>query len=56
MFPIVNLPLSAFWISGVAPDIAATLKKITDREKRTDFWHLVLLGKMSCLRSRHLVL
>jgi len=27
MFPIVNLPLSAFWISGVAPDIAAALKK-----------------------------
>jgi hypothetical protein len=25
-------------------------------EKRTDFWHLVLLEKISCLRSRHLVL
>jgi hypothetical protein len=25
-------------------------------KKKTDFWHLVLSGKMSCLRSRHLVL
>jgi hypothetical protein len=33
MFPIVNLPLSAFWISGVAPDIAATLKKSQIVEK-----------------------
>jgi len=33
------------------------LKKIRDYGKRTDIWHLVLLGeKMSCLRSRHLVL
>ena len=24
--------------------------------KRTDFWHPVLLEKISCLRSRHLVL
>jgi hypothetical protein len=41
---------------SVTPDIAAALKKIIDCGKRTDFWHLVLLGKMSCLRSRHLVL
>jgi hypothetical protein len=41
----------------VAPDIAATLKIliILIYGKRTDFWHLVLLGKMSCLRSRHLI-
>jgi len=41
---------------NVAPDIAAALKKITDCGKRTDFWRLVLLGKISCLSSRHLVL
>jgi hypothetical protein len=40
----------------VAPDIAAAHKIIRDYGKRTDIWHLVLLGKMSCLRSRHLVL
>jgi hypothetical protein len=44
----------------VAPDIAAALKNNVivkkDWGKRTDFWHLILLGKMSCLRSRHLVL
>jgi hypothetical protein len=40
----------------VAPDIAAALKIILYYGKRTDFWHLVLLGKKSCLRSRHLVL
>jgi hypothetical protein len=41
----------------VAPDIAAALKSILDcGKKKTDFWHLVLSGKMSCLRSRHLVL
>jgi len=30
----------------VAPDIAAALKKIINCGKRTDFWHLVLLGKV----------
>jgi len=39
----------------VAPDIAAALK-IKKSLERTDLWHLVLLGKKSCLRSRHLVL
>jgi hypothetical protein len=32
------------------------LKIITRLEKRTDIWHLVLLGKISSSRSRHLVL
>jgi hypothetical protein len=40
----------------VTPDIATALKIILIMKKRTDIWHLVLLGKMSCLRSRHLVL
>jgi hypothetical protein len=41
----------------VALDIAAALKNnLLNYGKRTDFWHLVLLGKRSCLRSRHLVL
>jgi hypothetical protein len=41
----------------VAPGIAAALKIILlNCGKRTDFWHLVLLGEKSCLRSRHLVL
>jgi hypothetical protein len=31
-------------------------KKIRDYGKRTEFWRLVLLGKMSFLRSHHLVL
>jgi hypothetical protein len=30
---------------SVAPDIAAAHKIILDCGKRTDFWHLVLLGK-----------
>jgi hypothetical protein len=35
-----------FHILGVAPDIAAALKNLShDYGKRTDFWHLVLLGK-----------
>jgi len=37
-------------------DIAATLKNILDCGKRIDIWHLVLLEKKSCLKSRHLVL
>jgi len=41
----------------VAPDIAAALKNnLMIYGKRTDFWHLVLLEKNSCLKSRHLVL
>jgi hypothetical protein len=32
------------------------LKKIILIGKGTDIWHLVLLGKRSCSRSRHLVL
>ena len=32
-------------IDIVAPDIAAAHKIILDRGKRTDFWHLVLLGE-----------
>jgi len=43
-------------MTDVAPDIAAALKITLEYGKRTDFWHLVLLGKISCLRSRHLVL
>jgi len=38
----------------VAPDIVATFT--TFNVKRTDIWHLVLRGKKSCLRSRHLLL
>jgi hypothetical protein len=42
---------------SVAPDIAAALKNnLLIYGKRTDIWHLVLLGKRSSLRSRHLVL
>jgi len=41
----------------VAPGITAALKIILlNCGKRTNFWHLVLLGEKSCLRSRHLVL
>ena len=40
----------------VASNIAATLKSNLGEGKRTDFWYLVLLGKRSYLRSRHLVL
>jgi hypothetical protein len=48
-----------FFYVFVALDIAAALKIIDHLliyGKRTDIWHLVLLEKRSCLRSRHLVL
>ena len=33
------------------------IKKLSlNYEKKTEFWHFVLLGKKSCLRNRHLVL
>jgi hypothetical protein len=35
----------------VAPDIAVALKKIKDSGKRADFWHLVLLRKMSFFKE-----
>jgi hypothetical protein len=34
-----------FILSYVAPDIAAALKIFLDYGKRTDIWHLVLLGE-----------
>ena len=46
----INVPESfsykdSIFILTVAPNIAAALKIMINYGKRTDFWHLVLLGK-----------
>jgi len=52
---VIHIPdIKCFSNDSVAPDIAAAHKINLDYGKRTDIWHLVLLGES--LRSRHLVL